>query len=456
MATTRHTAAARLDRLPITRFHRKLFGLVGGGLFIDNFDIYVAGAVLGQLLSAGFSDLGQNATFVSATFAGMLIGTIGSGIIADRYGRRLTFQFNLAIFGLATLACAAAPDMFYLTIFRFIGGVGLGAELTVGYSTLSEFTPPACRGRWQALLSMLSSFGLLASTMMSWALIPVFGWRIMFLIPGIGALCLLWLRKSLPESPRWLEVRGQFDEADRLIMAIESEATVQSGELPNPEPTSVPKTDGLWQAKLIRPLVLGTILQVVMFAALYGLVNWIPSFLLKQGMPINQSLGLSALMSLGGPVGAFVAFVIVDRIGRRPAVIAGSVIAAALSIAFGQVTTQISAVVIGFILFSLVFFLLATIQAVYLPELFPTAARVRCNAICIGIARLTTLVTPFLIILIFNAHGISGVVTAIGILLVSQAVAMALLGRETRGISLEQISEPSSEERQLGATRAAL
>jgi putative MFS transporter len=212
----------------------------------------------------------------------------------------------------------------------------------------------------------------------------------------------------------------------------------------------------VWQSKLIRPLILGTILQVVMFAALYGLVNWIPSFLVKQGMPINQSLGLSALMSLGGPVGAFIAFAIVDRIGRRTAVVAGSVIAAALSVAFGQVTTQVGAVVTGFILFSLVYFLLATIQAVYLPELFPTAARIRCNAICIGTARLTTLVTPFLIISIFNAYGISGVVTAIGILLVCQAAAMALLGRETRGIPLEQISELPSEERQLTATRAAL
>ncbi|MFT4121978.1 MFS transporter [Bradyrhizobium sp.] len=452
MQESRHTAAARLDRLPTTNFHRRLFGLVAGGLFTDNFDIYVAGAVLGQLLAIGFSDLAQNATFVSATFAGMLIGTIGSGIIADRYGRRLTFQFNLAVFGVATLACAAAPDIFYLTIFRFIAGVGLGAELTVGYSTLSEFTPPARRGRWQALLSMMSSFGLLASTMMSWALIPVFGWRVMFVVPGVCALGLLWLRKSLPESPRWLESQKRFEEADQIVGAIERKVIEEGGTLQAPLTSQAAKHENLWQAKLIRPLVLGTILQVAMFAALYGLVNWIPSFLLKQGMPINQSLGLSALMSLGGPVGAFIAFAIIDRIGRRPAVIVGSVLAAALSVLFGQATSQFSAVICGFVLFSLVYFLLATIQAVYLPELFPTAVRVRCNAICIGIARLTTLVTPFLIVSVFNAYGISGVVTAIGVLLVVQAVSMALLGRETRGIPLEQIFQEPSAEPQLKAT----
>ncbi|OKO84655.1 MFS transporter [Bradyrhizobium sp. AS23.2] len=452
MQDARHTAAARLDRLPLTNFHRRLFGLVAGGLFTDNFDIYVAGAVLGQLLAIGFSDLAQNATFVSATFAGMLIGTIGSGIIADRYGRRLTFQFNLAVFGVATLACAAAPDIFYLTIFRFVAGVGLGAELTVGYSTLSEFTPPARRGRWQALLSMMSSFGLLASTMMSWALIPVFGWRVMFVVPGVCALGLLLLRKSLPESPRWLEAHNRFDEADRIVAAIERKVIEEGGELQAPATTQAAKGESLWQAKLVRPLVLGTILQVAMFAALYGLVNWIPSFLLKQGMPINQSLGLSALMSLGGPVGAFVAFAIIDRIGRRPAVVVGSVLAAALSVLFGQATSQVGAVICGFVLFSLVYFLLATIQAVYLPELFPTAVRVRCNAICIGIARLTTLVTPFLIVSVFNAYGISGVVTAIAALLVVQAASMALLGRETRGIPLEQIFQEPSTEPQLKAT----
>jgi len=352
----------------------------------------------------------------------------------------------------ATLACAAAPDIFYLTIFRFIAGVGLGAELTVGYSTLSEFTPPSRRGRWQALLSMMSSFGLLASTMMSWALIPVFGWRAMFVVPGVCALGLLWLRKSLPESPRWLESQKRFEEADQIVGAIERKVIEEGGTLQAPLTSQAAKHETLWQAKLIRPLVLGAILQVAMFAALYGLVNWIPSFLLKQGMPINQSLGLSALMSLGGPVGAFLAFAIIDRVGRRPAVIVGSVLAAGLSVLFGQVTSQVGAVICGFVLFSLVYFLLATIQAVYLPELFPTAVRVRCNAICIGIARLTTLVTPFLIVSVFNAYGISGVVTAIGVLLIVQAASMALLGRETRGIPLEQIFQETPTERQLRAT----
>src|SRR6202034_3192757 len=135
-------AGARLDRLPIGPFHRRIMMLIGIGMFFDGFDIYLAGTVLGVTLKSGFSTLPQNALFISSTFVGMMLGSFAAGFLGDRYGRRFTYQFNLLIFGLASLAATFAPDMTTLNILRFVMGLGLGAEIVVGYSTMTEFVPP--------------------------------------------------------------------------------------------------------------------------------------------------------------------------------------------------------------------------------------------------------------------------------------------------------------------------
>jgi putative MFS transporter len=132
-------AGARLDRLPFSAFHRRIIVLIGTGMFLDACDIYMAPGVLGALVKAGWSDLQTNATFLSATFLGMLIGTFTSGLIGDRFGRRFSYQSNLLVFGGASLAAAFAPNMTVLIALRFLMGIGLGAEIVIGYSTLSEF-----------------------------------------------------------------------------------------------------------------------------------------------------------------------------------------------------------------------------------------------------------------------------------------------------------------------------
>src|ERR1700724_2228876 len=141
-------AGARLDRLPISSFHRRIMWLIGIGMFFDGFDIYVAATVLGATLRSGFSLMGENAQFVSVTFLGMMLGSFLTGFLGDRYGRRFTYQANLAIFGLASIAAAFAPSMRSLILLRFVMGAGLGAENVVGYATMTEFVPPQARGKW--------------------------------------------------------------------------------------------------------------------------------------------------------------------------------------------------------------------------------------------------------------------------------------------------------------------
>ena len=183
--------------------------LVGAGMFFDGFDIYLAAGVLGALVREGVSNVDSNAWFLSATFAGMTIGAWLAGILGDRFGRRFSYQFNLAIFGLASFGAA------FCAVDRLVGGgavlhgVGAGAEIVVGYGTLSEFMPPSIRGRYAALLNLFTNSALFVATFGGFLIIPYLGWRWMFTIAGVGAGAVWLARKNMPESPRWLESKGR-------------------------------------------------------------------------------------------------------------------------------------------------------------------------------------------------------------------------------------------------------
>ena len=234
--TAAANAGARLDRLPISSFHRRILWLIGVGMFFDGFDIYVAAAVLGTTLKSGFSTLGQNAQFVSVTFVGMMLGAFLTGFLGDRYGRRFTYQANLAIFGLASIAAAFAPTMTVLILLRLIMGAGLGAENVVGYATMTEFVPPQARGKWVGIVSVFVVAGLPATALLGTLIIPRFGWRVMFVLGGVGAMVVWYLRKKLPESPRWLESIGRNEDADAILRAIELEVSLHHHPVPPPAP----------------------------------------------------------------------------------------------------------------------------------------------------------------------------------------------------------------------------
>src|SRR6185369_13064876 len=252
MATTVN-AGARLDRLPISSFHYRIFWLVGAGMFFDGYDLYVAASVLASTTQTKFSTLPQNLQFISLTFVGMTIGSFVTGFVGDKYGRRFTYQINLLIFGLASFAAAFAQDMNQLIACRFVQGLGLGAEIVVGYSTLTEFVPPQSRGRWLSFMAFLVVAGFPATSILGFLIIPTWGWRPMFIIAAIGSLIVWYLRKALPESPRWLESKGRAEEAEALMQTIEKEAATKG---PLPTPTSTPAAKPVSASALLAPPLL--------------------------------------------------------------------------------------------------------------------------------------------------------------------------------------------------------
>jgi putative MFS transporter len=443
-------AGARLDRLPVSSFHRRILWLIGIGMFFDGFDIYVAGAVLGATLKSGFSTMGQNAEFVSVTFLGMMLGAFFTGFLGDRYGRRFTYQANLAIFGIASLASAFAPSMLVLILLRFAMGAGLGAENVVGYATMTEFVPPQARGKWLGIVSVFVVSGLPVTGLLGTLLIPHFGWRIMFVLGGLGAMIVWYLRKALPESPRWLESVGRKEEAETILRDIEREVALHHG--PLKEPASVPTPSrsrslgSLLNPVLLPRMIVGSTTLIVVNTLIFGFVTWLPTFFVQQGRSIASSLGYSLIISLGAPLGTALGAFTADSWGRKPTIVGASLLTIVIGSIYPFVDTPAVLLLVGFLLMIPIYVLVAVLFAIYIPELFPTEVRMRASGICNTFGRGATILTPFIVVALFKAYRVTGVVGFLIALLLAQIFIVIKFGVEPKKKGLEEIDPELSVE----------
>jgi MFS transporter, putative metabolite:H+ symporter len=435
-------SGSRLDRIPAGRFHRRIFWLIGAGMFFDGYDLYVGTNVLGATVSSGFSTLQQNAQFLSMTFVGMTIGSLAAGFLGDAFGRRFTYQVNLLVFGLGSFAAALAPDMDTLIWARFVIGIGLGAEIVVGYATLTEFVPPRTRGRWLSFMTMIVVAGLPATTLLGTLIIPLFGWRPMFVIAGVGALIVWVIRKYMPESPRWLESKGQLAEAEKLVAAIEQEA----GEaLRPPRPAPAPRNFRIWdlfRAVLLRRLIVGSVVLITINTLIYGFVLWLPTFFVQQGLSLKESFTYTLIIVLGSPLGCAIGAFLSDSLGRRATIIGASVLAIAFGTVYPQMTDPSWVLAVGFLLIVCIYILVALLYGVYTSELFPTEVRLRASGICNMFGRGATIVSPFIVVALFKAYGVAGVTAFMTGLLLLQILAVAAWGIEPARRSLEELDAP--------------
>jgi putative MFS transporter len=454
----RRDAGSRLDALPVSRFHRRMVMLIGAGMFLDGFELSLSGGVLSALTHSGWSTMQLNAAFVTATFLGMTLGAWIVGIVGDRYGRKFAYQFNLMLFGLASIAAAFAPNMRVLIALRFAMGLGLAAEIVVGYAMLTEFVPTRCRGRMVATLAVITASSLFAATALSIYVLPTFGWRYMFAIVG-GCAVFVWvLRYSMPESPRWLESRGRFEDAEAILVRLGAPPSSAHHAVKQAAPGSWPVTPTpmyvLFRPPILVRTLIGILLNVVVGVSVWGFINWLPIFFVQQGRSIASSLQWTLVMAVGPPLGAAFGALLADRIDRKPLIVCASLVTAALGIAFPMVSNSVVLMVTGLLLFAGIYLLLSVGFALYVPELFGTEFRMRGAAVCSTAGRLATALSQFVIVALFAWAGMSAVVGLLVGLLVLQAVAFLLFGIETRNLSLEDI-EKAGDSAERSVTRAA-
>jgi len=443
MSTTVN-AGARLDRLPISPFHYRIFWLVGAGMFFDGYDLYVASSVLAATIQSKFSTLPQNLQFISLTFVGMTIGSLITGFVGDRYGRRFTYQVNLLIFGLASLAAAFAQDMSQLIACRFVQGLGLGAEIVVGYSTLTEFVPPRTRGRWLAFMAFLVVAGFPATSLLGYLIIPSFGWRPMFVIAGIGSLIVWYLRKNLPESPRWLELKGRTAEADALMRSIEKEAAAGTALPPAAAPANVAPVNAMAMLKppILQRMIVGSWVLITINTLIFGFVIFLPQFFLRQGLTISQSLGYTVVLAAASLVGCAVGAWSSDAVGRRWSIIGASIVTIVVGwiyAGFNAASDPALVLSVGFLLIVAIYVQTSLLFGVYTPELFPTEIRLRANGICNTLGRFATVISPFIVGALMTTYKLPGVISLMIGLLAVQIVVVWAWGIEPAKRGLEDL-----------------
>ena len=414
-------------------------------MFFDGYDLYIAGGVLASAVQTKFSTVPQNLQFISLTFVGMTLGALITGFVGDKMGRRFTYQINLLIFGLASLAAAFAQDMTQLIACRFVQGLGLGAEIVVGYSTLTEFVPPKTRGRWLSMMAFIVVAGFPVTALLGYLIIPAFGWRPMFVIAGVGSLVVWYLRKNLPESPRWLESQGRTEEAEALMQAIEKEAAGGRHAAAGGDAgagAQVAASDML-KPPLLQRMIVGSWALITINTLIFGFVIFLPQFFLRQGLTIANSLAYTLVLSAASLVGCALGAYLSDAIGRRWSIIGASIVTIVTGYIYARFNAASDPAIVlsvGFVLIVAIYVQTAILFGVYTPELFPTEIRLRANGICNTLGRGATVVSPFIVGALMASYQLPGVVWLMIGLVVVQIVVVWAWGVEPRNRGLEEVA----------------
>jgi putative MFS transporter len=444
---TASAISARLERLPWSRFQRSIFLVVATAWLFDSIDLGAITFLLSPISSEFRLTPAQAGLLGSASFAGMLTGAIVAGSLADRIGRQKVFQYSILIWGLASLALVFAWDFNSVGGFRFLLGVGMGAEFPVAAALIAEFMPASKRGRYAALLEGAWPVGFIAAGAIAYFMVPAWGWRGFFALQAALALWALVIRRSVPESPRWLASRGLTHEANRIMQGIE-DAVRKATRQPLPEYDCHDHAEATESRGGIRALFVPEyrrrtiMLWLVWFCILfgyYGLTTWIGKLLTDSGFDVVKSIGFILLMALWGIPGFISAAFLIEIIGRKYCLALYTLLSAGGAFLYGQAAGETQLMIYGSLLQFFFFGMWSSIYA-FTPELFPTRARGIGVGTATAAGRLGALLGPIVVPLLLAAGGTSLVFTASAGLFVLAAVIVLLTLPETKHAVLEDIS----------------
>ncbi len=452
----RASAAARLERLPFSDYHKLIFAIVATAFFFDSLDLGTMSFVLGSIRREFGLDAAGAGLVASASFVGMAVGAVAAGLLADRFGRRPVFQWSVLLWGAGSWLCSTAPNAQMLIVWRVLVGIGMGMEFPIAQTLLSEFVPATHRGRLIALMDGVWPIGFICAGVLSYVVLPQLGWRTVFALLAIPAAIVLVVRLVVPESPRWLEHRGREAEADRALERIEARVIRATGVawLATPSKLSGALAESratrgrgafrqIWSGPYRRRTVMVWLLWFFALLGFHGLTSWLGALLQQAGYPVTQSVLYTTLISLGGIPGFLCAAWLVERWGRKPTTIASLVGSAMMAWLYGQAALhgESFSLLIGTGLL-MQFFLFGMWAALYtyLPELYGTGARATGSGFASAVGRVGSLIGPYAVGLVLPLFGQSGVFTLGAMSFGVAAAAVALLGVETRGVALEALA----------------
>lgn len=449
-ATTTASVTARIERLPASRWHVKVRSLIGAVTFFEAFNQLLIASALPQLIKLWHLTPGQSTFLVTSGSIGMLLGALLAGWLGDRIGRVRLVVIGTALTGVTGLVLVFSPSLAFFEWLRFIQGIGIGGVVPVAATYINEIIKAEGRGRFVLLYELVFPFGLTIAALVAYWVVPHWGWRALFLIGGLPALGVAALQFSVPESPRWLASRGRHEDAERSLSRIEQGVTRSTGaELPAPQAVAdAGPAEGsgglgdLLRGRYLRRTVVVSLLWFAGYFVNYGLTAWLPTIYTKV-FHVSLSTGLlyTVLTDALGLLGCLVAALAVDRLGRRPVLVAGlagSAIALLILAAIGPHGPGSIAVwssIAGLFVFGTNITLY-----LYTPELYPTRVRAMGTSVGGVFARLGVIFGPTVVgAVLGSGKSIAPVFIVLGLVSVAGAI-IALAATETKGRTLEQLN----------------
>jgi putative MFS transporter len=458
-AGTRITVAARLDRLPKSRYIRKLILLLSLGACFEFYDLFFSAYIAPAFYSTGiftpttkgFLGIDGFASFIAALFAGLFVGTLIFSPVADRFGRRSIFSFSLLWYSVCTFVMALQDTPTAINLWRFLAGIGLGVEMITIGAYVSELAPKESRGEAFAFNQFLSFSAVPIAALVSAVLVPgrllgLDGWRWVVIIGASGAIFVWFIRRAIPESPRWLEQRGRLEEADRIMQDIEQRVRLETG-APLPEPKLVegdvyPTRGSLrevWNKTYRARTSLLIVFHILQPIGYYGFAGWVPTLLLAEGVNVTRSLQYTFVMALASPLGPLVGRAFADVFERKWQIAWSALSIAACGLLFAQQRTAAGVVLFG-VLITLSSNWMSFSYHTYQSELYPTRIRARAVGFVYSWSRLSTVFSSFLIALFLRKYGTTGVFIFIACSMLMVFALVGGLGPRTTRRSLEEIA----------------
>jgi MFS transporter, putative metabolite:H+ symporter len=448
LPVTEQTIAARLERLPYSSWHITIIAVLGVAIFFDSFDSLAIAYVLPVLVRDWHIPPAHIGLLISSANFGQAVGALTFGWIAERVGRVSTARIAIAIFAVMSLACALTSNYDQLIVCRFLQGIGLGGEIPVASTYISEILRADRRGGRFLTYQIIFPVGLLMAGVAGASVVPRFGWQWMFIIGAIPGIVALVMQRYCPESPRWLASQGRLDEANRIMNGIEGVVS-HNGTRPLP-PVAELKVQPLgkqtrWQELFEDHYRSRTLLVWVIWASCYiiayGLQGWIPTLYREvYHLPLQQALNYAIFAPVGSVVGSLICAFLIDSTGRRYWFTAAFFLTGVGLIwlwAFGAGTAF--GMLLGFMFCSAWLGSMNMTIFLYTAEIYPT--RMRALGVSWGSfwLRAAATVGPLIVGFVLPRYGISGVFLAFSIFAIIGCIAATFM-IETRRRVLEEVS----------------
>jgi MFS transporter, putative metabolite:H+ symporter len=438
--------AARIERLPLTSYQKGIFAIIATAWFFDSMDLGALTFVLGSIKQSFQLSTAETGVLSSMSFFGMFAGAATAGLLADRFGRSKVFQVSMIIWGLGSLACGLSSTVTMLGASRLVLGFGMGMEFPVAQSMVSEIIPAARRGRYIAYLEGFWPLGFIASGLMIYAVLSVADWHWVFILQAVPALFVLVIRRYVPESPRWLAAHGHAERAEAVMREIETKVAARLGgkQLPAEKPQTIATPARVGLAMLFSGIYARrtAMLWTLWFFALlgfYGLTTWLGALLQAKGFPVTKSVFYTILISLAGIPGFAFSAWLVEAWGRKGTLALNLIGGAVACYFYGGATDESQLIMAGLCMQFFLFGMWSALYA-YTPELYPTGVRATGTGFASAVGRVGSLIGPTVIGLILPTAGQGGVFALGAGAFVIAALAVLILGEETKGRMLEHIS----------------